>query len=105
MSDDEDDEFPPLSNEERSAHVHKLALFSIRRGKPGDLVWALQYVITNHTYDTTHRSKSKPNDPGWHECRCGLWEGYWSGYNEHVAEDQVKVLTDAGLLRQVGLDD
>ena len=97
MSDD-DDEYTPLTNEQRLAHAHKTALFSIRRGKPGDLVWALQYVITHHTYDTTRRTESKPDDPGWHACRCGLWEGYWSGFNAHVAEDQVKMLAAAGLV-------
>jgi hypothetical protein len=95
---DLDDEFTPLSNEERLAHARKTAVFSIHRGKPGDLEWALQYVISSHTYDTTRRTESKPDDPGWHACRCGTWEGYWSGYNHHVAEDQVKMLVAAGLV-------
>ena len=73
-----------------------------KRGGPNDLVWALQYIITNHTYDTRHRTTSRPDDPGWHYCRCGQWEGYWSGYNTHVAEDQLKMLTATGLLDKAG---
>ena len=104
MSDD-DDEYTPFTNEERLAHARKTAVFAIRRSHPGDFVWALQYVMGAHSYDTTRRTESKPDDPGWHACRCGTWEGYWSGYNTHVAEDQLLMLTAAGLLRQVTIDD
>lgn len=95
----DDDEFVPMTNEERLAHVRKTATFAIRRGQEGDMAWALQYVISSHTYDTWTRG-SKRDDPGWHPCRCGLWEGYWSGYNTHVAEDQLKMLVASGLVPQ-----
>lgn len=88
----------PLSPEQRLAHARKTAVFAIRRGQPGDRVWALQYVISSHTYDTRTRTDSKPDDPGWHACRCGTWEGYWSGFNTHVAEDQLKMLVAAGVM-------
>jgi hypothetical protein len=61
-----------------------------RRGKPGAL----------HRFEMGKLDKkgSKPEDPGWWECMCGTWEGYWSDYNKHVAGDQIDMLTDAGVL-------
>lgn len=47
--------------------------------------WAVLTVLREHRYD--YRDKgAKPDDPGWHRCSCG-WEGYWSGWQPHVAEN------------------
>jgi hypothetical protein len=54
------------------------------RGWYRDIGYRIQSEMGRHYYDT--RSKgAKPDDPGWHACRCG-WEGYWSGYDSHVAD-------------------
>ncbi len=49
-------------------------------------------TLRAHYYDVRKKG-SKPNDPGWHQCRCGNWEGYWSGWHEHVASDLLEHLT------------
>jgi hypothetical protein len=50
-----------------------------------DIGYALQSVLQSHRY-TYKRKGSKPDDPGWHECSCGDWEGYWSSFEPHVAD-------------------
>lgn len=52
-------------------------------GGTDDVGYALQDVLNTHRY-VYERKGSKPDDPGWHECTCG-WEGYWSGFHNHVA--------------------
>lgn len=71
-----------------------------RRGKPGALLWGMASILNLHRFEMGKLDKkgSKPEDPGWWECMCGTWEGYWSDYNKHVAGDQIDMLTDAGVL-------
>ena len=49
-----------------------------------DYGYELQDVLRHHRYDY-NRKGAKPDDPGWHACTCG-WEGYWSGFEPHVAD-------------------
>ena len=56
-------------------------------------------AVGMHIYDSRDRTESKPDDPGWHPCRCGKWEGYWSSFHEHVGEDVMKAL--AAYLRRI----
>jgi hypothetical protein len=58
---------------------------SRRPGWYKDVGYRLQDVLTAHLYDYK-RKGAKPDDPGWHECSCGKWEGYWSGFRPHVAD-------------------
>lgn len=46
----------------------------------------LRHVLDVHSYDY---KITKEGDPGWHGCRCLNWEGYWSGFNEHVAREAI----------------
>ena len=55
------------------------------RGWYRDVGYALQDVLRAHRYDLRKKG-SKPDDPGWHECSCGEWEGYWSSFEPHVAD-------------------
>jgi hypothetical protein len=50
-----------------------------------DVGYALQDALRLHLYDY-RRKGEKPDDPGWHECTCGTWQGYWSGWQPHVAD-------------------
>jgi hypothetical protein len=50
-----------------------------------DIGFELQDVLRSHDYDYQNKG-SKPDDPGWHVCKCGTWEGYWSGFHPHVAD-------------------
>lgn len=54
-----------------------------------DIGYALQDEVRAHRYDYSTKG-SKPDDPGWHACRCG-WEGYWCDFEPHVA-DQLRAL-------------
>lgn len=56
--------------------------------------YAVVQALRTHTYD--YRTKgSRPDDPGWHMCRCGEWAGYWCDfYDEHLAPEILKVLGD-----------
>lgn len=49
-----------------------------------DIGYALQEIIQRHRYDYDNKG-TKPQAPGWHMCSCGAWEGYWSGFQPHVA--------------------
>lgn len=49
-----------------------------------DLGYLLQDALRAHHYDYSGHG-SRPDDPGWHPCDCG-WEGYWTGYEEHVID-------------------
>lgn len=79
---------------------NRTEIWALRRNQKGDRVWALQHIISGHRYEDRTRTTTKPDDPGWHACRCGEWEGYWSDYNHHVAEHQLKVLIAAGLIEE-----
>lgn len=50
-----------------------------------DVGYELEQVIRLHRYEH-HLKGEKPDDPGWHECSCGTWEGYWSSWHSHVAD-------------------
>lgn len=50
-----------------------------------DIGYELQKVIQTHRYRYDAKGE-KPDDPGWHECSCGGWAGYWSGFEPHVAD-------------------
>lgn len=50
-----------------------------------DFGYAIQDVIQHHRY-AYERKGDKPDDPGWHECSCGEWAGYWSGFEPHVVD-------------------
>lgn len=50
-----------------------------------DIGYALQDVLHSHRYEFAKKGV-KPDDPGWHECSCGEWQGYWSGFEPHVAD-------------------
>ena len=49
-----------------------------------DVGYALETEVRAHNYQSWVRPATKPDDPGWHACTCG-WEGYWSGFHQHVA--------------------
>jgi hypothetical protein len=53
--------------------------------------WLVLTALRRHLYVYGDKG-SKPSDPGWHVCSCGSWEGYWSGYQPHVAEQIVAAL-------------
>lgn len=71
-----------------------------RPQRPGALAWGMASILNMHRFEVGQYDKkgSKPDDPGWWGCSCGTWEGYWSGFNRHVAEDQIEMLIDAGVL-------
>lgn len=47
--------------------------------------WAVIDALQGHRYDYANKG-SKPNDPGWHVCSCGGWEGYWCVFeSEHLS--------------------
>lgn len=50
-----------------------------------DVGYALQDELRRHYYELRDGG-SKPDDPGWHTCHCGEWEGYWSGFHPHVTD-------------------
>ena len=50
-----------------------------------DIGYALEGVLRKHQYNYK-ATNSKPDDPGWHACTCGDWEGYWSDFEPHVAD-------------------
>lgn len=50
-----------------------------------DIGYALEDVLRQHRYDYKQKGV-KPDDPGWHVCSCGEWQGYWSGFHPHVAD-------------------
>lgn len=54
------------------------------RGWSRDIGYSLQDVLGAHHYDLFNKG-SRPEDPGWHTCRCG-WEGYWVDFHPHVAD-------------------
>lgn len=58
-----------------------------------DIGYQLQEVIRAHRYDIKAKGE-KPDDPGWHECSCGEWAGYWSGFEPHVADHLRAALVD-----------
>lgn len=64
------------------------------RGWFHDIGYTLQDVLRTHRYDTRTKG-SKPDDPGWHECSCGAWEGYWSDFHPHVADHLRAVVVQA----------
>lgn len=51
---------------------------------PTNFEWPILDVIRAHRFETHRRGNDRPEDPGWHPCRCG-WEGYWSDFEPHVA--------------------
>jgi len=59
-----------------------------------DIGYRIQDVLRGHGYETCKKG-SKPDDPGWHECTCGEWEGYWSGFQPHVTDHLRHLLTAA----------
>lgn len=58
-----------------------------------DIGYQLQAVLGTHQYSANLQS-SRLDDPGWHGCSCGEWEGYWSSFHPHVA-DQLRILVTA----------
>lgn len=50
-----------------------------------DFGYALQRVLNQHIYNSHLIGAERPDDPGWHPCRCG-WEGYYSDFHPHVAD-------------------
>lgn len=59
-----------------------------------DIGYLLQDVVRDHRYDYK-RKGIKPDDPGWHACSCKEWEGYWSGFEPHVADHLRRVAVEA----------
>ena len=59
-----------------------------------DIGYQLEGVLIEHVY-LVHAPVIKAGDPGWHPCSCG-WEGYWSSFNEHVA-DHLRAVVDERL--------
>lgn len=53
----------------------------VPRPSPG----AFTRAPRGHRYDLSAKG-SRPSDPGWHECSCREWEGYWSAFEPHVAD-------------------
>lgn len=56
--------------------------------------------VRQHYYDVFAKG-TKPDDPGWHSCRCG-WQGYWCDYEPHVAERIVGALRESAFLVEKG---
>lgn len=54
-----------------------------------DVGYELQTVLGAHQYE--YRAVPKADDPGWHACSCGNWEGYWSDFHPHVT-DQLRAV-------------
>ena len=58
--------------------------------------WAVIDTLQGHRYDYNDKG-SKPNDPGWHACSCGEWEGYWCAFeSEHLSVEILRSLKAAG---------
>lgn len=58
--------------------------------------WAVIDALQGHRYDYNNKG-SKPNDPGWHTCSCGEWEGYWCAFeSEHLAVEILRGLSAIG---------
>lgn len=60
--------------------------------------WFITDELSKHYFDY-NLSGAKPDDPGWHQCTCGLWEGYWVDYDPHVAAAVVEVLEEKDYLK------
>lgn len=66
--------------------TEKRSTEKVARTYPRDLVGDIEFGLLNKHHYLSLKPGTKPDDPGWHSCRCGDWEGYWSGYHRHVAE-------------------
>jgi hypothetical protein len=53
--------------------------------------WSVLETMQKHVYDYDSKG-SRPDSPGWHTCRGCSWEGYWSGFQPHVAEEVIRSL-------------
>jgi hypothetical protein len=62
-----------------------------------DIGYEILSALRLHSYDSHIRGSEKPDDPGWHVCRCGAWQGYWSSWHIHVT-DHVRSLVLVQLL-------
>lgn len=71
-----------------------------RLDEKGNLEWALLEVLRSHRYEI-HLSGINPDDPGWHPCSCGIFEGYWSGWHPHIAKELRKAVEDQALNQAV----
>jgi hypothetical protein len=58
-----------------------------------DVGYRLEVALRSHRYEVGAKG-DKPDDPGWNECSCRTWEGYWSGWHSHVADHLRSVATD-----------
>jgi hypothetical protein len=59
-----------------------------------DLGYKFDDILNSHRYEYDLKG-ARPDDPGWHECSCG-WEGYWHGFNDHVANELRAAVTGPG---------
>lgn len=64
------------------------------KGWTRDIGYRLQDVLSEHRYEYDNKG-AKPQDPGWHTCSCGGWQGYWSGFEPHVADMLRAVVEEA----------
>lgn len=56
--------------------------------------YAVVQALRKHSYGYENRG-SRPDDPGWHACRCQDWEGYWCNfYDDHLAPEILQALKE-----------
>lgn len=72
-------------------------------GWQNDIGYKLQDVLQAHHYDYKNKGE-KPDTVGWHACTCGQWEGYWSGFEPHVA-DQLREAVSSHMTRNAATRD
>lgn len=66
------------------------------KGWQKDIGYLLQDVVRSHRYELWENGTEK-SGTGWHPCSCG-WEGYWSSFEPHVADELRKILVEQGLI-------
>lgn len=50
-----------------------------------DIGYKMQDELLRHRFEINDHGE-KPDDPGWHVCSCGGWEGYWCDWQPHVTD-------------------
>lgn len=79
----DDDDFTSPTSEQKAAHQRDMRDYMLRKEYP--LGKIIETIVDQHQYGYKDKG-DKPDDQGWWTCSCKTWQGYWSGFNEHVGE-------------------
>lgn len=67
------------------------------KGWQHDIGYLLQDTVRSHRYELWENGTER-SGTGWHPCSCGAWEGYWSDFEPHLADELRKILVDTQLI-------